>query len=315
MNTLRIREIVRFALCIGLSAVAMAASAQQVIPVWPGAAPGSENWTQKEVEYLNPQKQRMVRNVVTPTLTAFLPAPASATGTAVIVCPGGGFHFLSWDSEGVEAAKWLSAHGVAAFVLKYRLVNTGATEEAFRQKMAAFFSAVMNRGSRSAAGGAASVPMTDEMKTVRTLAIADGRQAVKVVRQRAAEWGVAPDRIGLLGFSAGAMVTLGVALAHDVESRPNFAAPIYGTDTEGAPVPADAPPLFILCASDDPLLPPAGSARLYIAWKAAGKPAELHIYAQGGHGFGMNKRGLPIDHWIERFGDWLEAQGLLKPAR
>jgi acetyl esterase/lipase len=315
MNTPFVQEIVRFALCIGLSVVAMAASAQQVFSVWPGVAPGSEHWTQKEVEYLDPQKQRMVRNVVTPTLTAFLPAPAGATGTAVIVCPGGGFHFLSWDSEGVEVAKWLSAHGVAAFVLKYRLVNTGATEEAFRQKMAAFFSAVMNRGSGNAAGGAASVPMTDEMKTVRTLAVADGRQAVKVVRRRAAEWGLAPDRIGLLGFSAGAMVTLGVALEHDAESRPNFAAPIYGIDTEGAPVPADAPPLFILCASDDPLLPPAGSARLYIAWKTAGKPAELHIYAQGGHGFGMNRRGLPVDHWIERFGDWLEAQGLLKPAR
>ena len=135
---------------------------------------------------------------------------------------------------------------------------------------------------------------------------------MKVVRQRASEWGIAPDRIGILGFSAGGMVTMGVVMQSDGESRPNFAAPIYGGSTGGAAVPANAPPLFILCADDDALMA-AGSARLYSEWKAAKKSAELHIYSKGGHGFGMNRRGLPVDNWIERFGDWLGTQGLLKP--
>src|ERR1043166_6573978 len=113
-----------------LSGVSMMAYAEQmVLPIWPGAAPGSETWTQKEVTYQNPQKEAMVRNVVRPTLTAFLPERSKANGTAVIVCPGGGFRFLSWQTEGTEVARWLADHGVAAFVLKYRLVDTGRSEE------------------------------------------------------------------------------------------------------------------------------------------------------------------------------------------
>jgi acetyl esterase/lipase len=288
-----------------LFAVAMTSQAQQlVIPVWPGVAPGSENWTQKEAATKSATGALLIRNVTQPTLTAFLPDPSIATGTAVIVCPGGGFHFVSVENEGAVAAQWLSAKGVAAFVLKYRTVDTGPTEEGFRQAVAAMMSSIGKGGGPS-----------ESMRKVRALATADGRQAMKVVRQHASEWGIAPDRIGMLGFSAGGVVTMGVVMEHDASSRPNFAAPIYGAivdDNEATP--ADATPLFILCAADDSIAQ-GGSVATYSRWKAAGFPVELHLYARGGHGFGMKKRGLPIDHWIERFGDWLEEEGLLGPKR
>ena len=138
---------------------------------------------------------------------------------------------------------------------------------------------------------------------------------MKIVRQHAAEWGVAPDRVGLMGFSAGAILTTGLLTDYDPESRPSFAGSIYGNTVEQSKVPADAPPLFIVCAEDDPTLPSTGSALLFVAWKDSGHIAELHIYSKGGHGFGMHQQGLPVDHWIERFGDWLDMQGLLKPSR
>ena len=282
----------------------IALSQQPVFPIWSGVAPGSENWTQKEVEYLDASKKKMVRNVVRPTLTAYLPEGSKATGTAVIVCPGGGFRFHSWQSEGTEVAEWLRDHGVAAFVLKYRLMDTGATEAEFQKSLAELFRSISEKDAKL-------IEKVERMEIVQ-LAAADGRQAVKVVRQRASEWGIAPDRIGILGFSAGGMVTMGVVMHSDSESRPNFAAPIYGGSTGGAAVPKEAPPLFILCADDDELMA-VGSANLYTAWKASKKSAELHIYSKGGHGFGMNRRGLPVDNWIERFGDWLGTQGLLKP--
>jgi acetyl esterase/lipase len=146
------------------------------------------------------------------------------------------------------------------------------------------------------------------------MAAEDGRQALRVLRRRAAEWGVAPDRIGIMGFSAGSMVATQAALQHDADSRPNFVGAIYGPPIGEYNVPADAPLLFILCADDDQLAA-RGSARLYTKWKEAGKTAELHIYSKGGHGFGMTKRGLPVDSWIERFGQWLDVQGLMKHAR
>src|SRR5436190_2139043 len=134
---------VRILATIALLCVSWAAQAQQpVIPIWPGVAPGSERWTQKEVEGAGSAMGYVVRNVVRPTLTAYLPDRSKATGTAVIVCPGGGFRFLSWKSEGTEVAEWLRDHGVAAFVLKYRLVDTGATEEEFRKALTALFSSI-----------------------------------------------------------------------------------------------------------------------------------------------------------------------------
>jgi acetyl esterase/lipase len=132
-----------------------------------------------------------------------------------------------------------------------------------------------------------------------------------VVRKRAAEWGIVADQIGMLGFSAGGAVTVGVALQHEKESRPNFVAPIYTAPFGTAiAVPTDAPSLFMVLASDDPFVAEA-SLPLYSAWRGAGHQVELHIYAQGGHGFGMKKQGLPSDHWIDLFGEWLQEQGFL----
>ena len=272
-----------------------------VIPLWPGGAPGSEAWTQPEHESIvPPNEMKVVRNVTQPTLTAYLPPPAVATGTAVIVCPGGAYHFLAIEHEGTDVAHWLVERGVAAFVLRYRVVPTAADDDAFRQQV------------RDTLADRAR--MREVTGPVRQLAIADGRQAVTVVRQRAAEWGVHPSRIGVLGFSAGGVVATGVALQHDAASRPDFVAPIYGAPWDDVAVPGDAPPLFLALASDDDMAV-GTSLPLYSKWRQAGEPVELHIFAQGGHGFGMRQQGLPADRWIELFGAWLGAQGLLQPPQ
>jgi acetyl esterase/lipase len=235
----------------------------------------------------------VVRNVSQPTLTAFLPDPAASTGSSVIICPGGGFHFLSMASEGIEVARWLASHGVAAFVLKYRLVPTPASTEDFMAQVQRIF---------------VDVPWVRSLsRQYAPLAIADGRQAVTLLRLHAAEWGVATDRIGMLGFSAGGRVTAGVALEHDTASRPDFAAVIYGALWDKLEVPSDAPPLFTLVANDDAVAV-ADCLDLFAAWRSAEHPAELHVFSEGGHGFGMNQQGLPSDRWIELFERWLRAQ-------
>ena len=280
------------------------------IPVWPKDAPGSETWTQKEVEHRSALLgTTIVRNVVRPTLTAFLPERSQANGAAVIICPGGGFTFLAKD-EGIHEAKSLRARGVAAFVLKHRLMDTGATE-------AEFYKSIMQTALLKAVEDGLKPweerpVLPEDVRKFSALAVADGRQAIKVVREHAGEWGIIPDRIGIMGFSSGGVVTTGVATEYDAASRPDYAASLYGPVLGSVKVPRDAPPLFICCASDDPLVPPGNSVRLYSAWNAAGKSAELHIYAKGGHGFGG--QGVPSDTWLDRFGDWLGQQGLLKPT-
>jgi acetyl esterase/lipase len=289
----------------------------RIIPVWPKDAPGSEKWTQKEVEFRSPLLGKVVRNVVRPTLTAFLPERSKANGTAVIVCPGGGFLFLA-KGEGIEEAESLRARGVAAFVLKHRLIDTGATEAEFHMSLlqAALLKAMEDGAALLKAIADGLKPeerpvLPEHVRKFSALAVADGRQAIKVVREHAGEWGIKPDRIGIMGFSSGAVVSTGVATEHDAASRPNYAASIYGPVLGSVKVPKDAPPLFICCASDDPLVPSKNSIHLYSAWNAARKSVELHIYAKGGHGFGG--QGLPSDTWMDRFYDWLGQQELLKP--
>lgn len=274
-------------------------AAPQVVPIWPGPAPGSDDWTQKESESVIPGTSiKIVQNVTRPTLTVFLPDPANSTGTAVIICPGGAFHFLNIEDEGTKVAKWLNARGVAAFVLKYRLTVTG--DDVFKQIQAL----IVDRSKYD-----------EIVKQLDPLVTADGQQAVHVVRQNARKWNVSPDRIGLLGFSAGGYLVIRVATNHDAESRPNFLGAIYAAVPSAISVPSDAPALFDLGADDDGLVPPVkNEIPLYAAWKAAGKPAELHIYSKGGHGFGVRKQNLPVDGWLDLFGEWLGVQGLLKPA-
>ena len=276
--------------------------AQQVIPLWQGPAPGSENWMQQEVQYKNARGEAMVRNIVNPTLTAYLPAPGKGTGTAVIIAPGGGFRFLSWDSEGVFVAKWLAERGVSAFVLKYRVVETPAPEPEFQKYLATFMASL---------GKADPARLNPD---IQTLATDDCRQAVKLLRQRAKEFGVATNRIVLMGFSAGAMATVNAITDPDAAGRPDYAAPVYGGATQGKAIPKSAPPAFILVANDDKLMSVA-AAKLYADWKAADIPVEFHVYSKGGHGFGLTPHGLPVDHWIDLFGDWLKDQGLLAQAQ
>ena len=268
------------------------------IDIWPGGAPGSEQWTQQETSFTDPMGAVRVRNVVKPTLTPYLPDPALANGTAVVVAPGGGFHMLSWINEGTDVAEWFQARGVAAFILKYRLVDTGPTDDDFVKAFSALAIGL-------ATGGITDILTSD----VAAMAAEDGMQAVRCVRERASQWGIATDRVGVLGFSAGAVVTTATGITDDPTARADFVAPIYGAQPK-MNVPADAPPMFMVVAGDDGLC-----LKLCIdafeAWKDAGRPAELHVYESGGHGFGMDKRGLPVDSWPDRLADWLTAHHFL----
>ncbi len=285
--------------CFLFLSLALTVNAQKVIRLYPNAPAGSENWKQQEKEYFSQIWQtQVVTNVVNPSLTMYAPDAATANGTAVIIAPGGGFHALSINSEGNDVAKWLVAKGVICFVLKYRLVQTG--EDGTKE--------VMNKM------GKGPIEVDANNVNVAHLAHADGLAAMRYVREHAKELGVNPQRIGFMGFSAGGTVTASATFHNTPETRPDFSAPIYAYMGAVKPgdVPKDAPPLFIVAASDDQLNLAPESVALYSKWLAAKKPVEMHLYAKGGHGFGMRKQNLPSDQWIERFGEWLNVQGLLK---
>ncbi|HTS63077.1 MAG TPA: SGNH/GDSL hydrolase family protein [Candidatus Acidoferrales bacterium] len=287
----------------------LSSDAAGVFAIWPGPAPGSESWKWME-QIDNRGGTRMARNVVTPTLTMYKPAAGKANGSSVIIAPGGAFRFLMVDYEGVDMARWLAQRGVTAFVLRYRVMHTpedDAAMNAFLQDLMKTLSANDTRGENPPAYSPAEL-------AVMPLAEEDGGQAIRYVRGHAAEWGLDPHRIGIAGFSAGGGVTMGPVMQHDASSRPDFAAPIYPAYRTATPVPADAPPLFIAMADDDRLISPGSAARLYTAWHAAGKPAELHIFRRGNHGFGMRTQNLPSDGWINLFLAWMESSGFLKPA-
>ncbi len=257
----------------------------QTLNIWPGVAPGSENWTKKERIVDNTPIGTVVFNVVTPTLTVYLPERTKATGTGVIIAPGGAFVALAIDLEGYNVARWLQEKGIASFVLKYRIMEK-------RQE------------------GIPPMNMDESGK----YGIADGIQAIKVVRQHATEWGISPARVGFMGFSAGAMVASGALLQENAGARPNFAALIHGGPFGVMPaIPAKLPPLFMAWAQDDAVALDA-VVKFYEALKSAGDKPEVHIFSAGGHGFGMRKQGTSSDHWIDACYYWLEAQGFTRPA-
>jgi acetyl esterase/lipase len=272
---------------------------QKVISLYNGSAPGSENWNWEEgVSDNNSWNTKIVYNVSKPSLTVFSPDPSIANGTSVVICPGGGFFALSINSEGYEVANWLVKKGVTCFVLKYRLahaINNDPIKD-FNESLTGLNKELQQRQM-------ASVP----------LAIADGKAAIAYLRSHAAELKINPDKIGIIGFSAGGSVTASTIFNYSKENKPNFAAPIYAyfpKEMQGA-VGADAPPLFIAVASDDQLNLQSHSIDLYSKWNTAKKDAELHVYNKGGHGFGMHSQHLPSDTWIERFADWLQIEGFL----
>jgi Esterase/lipase len=262
------------------------AAQAQTVNLWPGLAPGSERWTQQERTIERTPVGTVIINVVTPTLTAYLPDPNVASGTGVIIAPGGAFVALTVTLEGAELARWLQRRGIAAFVLKYRTVEK-------RQR---------------------GVPPMD-MDTAARYGIADGIQALKVVREHAHAWHLSPDRIGMIGFSAGAMVVSGAVLQEAAASRPSFAAMIYGAPFGVMPrIPASLPPLLLVWARDDPLVV-GQMIRFRDALVRTGNVPEVHVYDAGGHGFGMRKQGTSSDQWIGAFHHWLEAQGLTSRSR
>jgi acetyl esterase/lipase len=279
------------------------ALADEAVRIWPGPPPGTADWTGPEtaVDVKTPGGDRtmhVISNVTDPTLTVVRPAAGHETGAAMIVLPGGAFGALAWDLEGTEVARWLAARGITAFVLKYRVTAADAA-------MATRIRALLAKP-----GPGAFDELAEILEPRRRIAVADALQAVRFIRANAAKYGVSPDRIGMIGFSAGAMTTTGAVLEGDAGSRPNFAAPIYGAMRD-QPGPQDAPPLFIVHAEDDTTVPVGKSLEIFQAWQKAGRPAELHVYPTGGHGFGLGRTGTASAAWPQAFEAWLQRQGLL----
>ena len=237
------------------------------------------------------------RNVTVATLTPFLPDPARATGTAVVVAPGGGFRTLSMQNEGWDVARALAARGVAAFVLKYRLNPTP-------QDLATF--------DRPPQGTSAPRPTPAAMMAGIAPQIADARAAFALIRKRAGEWHVDPNRIGMVGFSAGAMLTMATT-TNGQDAKPAFIGNIYGP-LAAMTVPADAPPMFVALAADDPLFGNGGFG-LIDSWRAAKRPVEFHLFEQGGHGFGMYPKTTTSTGWFDEFARWMTMHGWMKPTQ
>jgi len=240
------------------------------------------------------------RNVTQATLTPFLPAAGKASGAAVIVAPGGAFRALSMENEGWQVAKALADRGVAAFVLKYRLIQTPADIPGFERSMAQLFADAAKRPPSPQDDAATYAPQ-----------IADARAAFALVRAHAAEWRIDPDRVGMLGFSAGAMLTMATTL-HGQDAKPAFIGNIYGP-LGAVSVPATAPPLFVGLAADDPLFGNSGYG-LVDSWRRAGRPVEFHLFEQGGHGFGMYQKNTTSTGWYDSFVRWLGMHGYLQAA-
>lgn len=291
--------IMKTKLLLFLLLLSQSVLAQRVIKLYDGKPKGSENWSWSEqTSTKNMFNTEVVYNVSEPTITAYLPPKEAANGTAVVVAPGGAFHTLSINSEGVDVAKWLNSKGIAAFVLKYRVVHS-LTDDPVKElmpKMADF------------------KKLDEENAPVVPLAMADGLTAMKYVRDHAKEMNIDPQKIGFMGFSAGGTLTMSVIYNATDENRPNFVAPIYAYEPAviGSAIPTAKTPIFVVVAGDDQLKMMPMSISIYRKWFDAGQPAELHIYEKGGHGFGMRKQNLPADSWYERFGDWLKFQGFMK---
>lgn len=276
MRTLLLSAVVLLA---GLTvSPARAADPYFELPIWPGIAPGSEGRTEKETweeRGKNGVVNRAVRQIHTPTIFLYLPAKTKATGVAVLIAPGGGYEHVTIDLEGHDVARWLVSQGVAAAVLKYRLPKTPGN-----------------------------VYTADH-------ALADAVEALKVMRAHAAEWQIDPAKLGMLGFSAGGNLTALAGTKPPKEARPAFLAPIYPSIPENlAPVPSDVAPTFIVQATDD-ALGTDNSIRFYTWVRAQKAPAEVHLFAKGGHGFGLGRAGTPAAEWPKLFIAWLETTGFI----
>ncbi|HWW29112.1 MAG TPA: alpha/beta hydrolase [Steroidobacteraceae bacterium] len=285
-------------------------ASRPVIPVWPGTMPGTARpASQHESTMVVPyDHMHIVRNVTVPTLTLFLPK-SNPSKTAVIVAPGGGFRVLAIEAEGYSVAEWFSQHGMAAFVLKYRLTQTPASDEEFMPSKPPAGAP----GAPGAPGPRGNPMLAPLPEYVEQDAVADGIQAIRDVRANAGKWGIAPDRILMVGFSAGGVVTSGAMLAESPAERPNYVGLIYGAPFGAAPkIPENTPPAFLAVAQDDPLAA-TPELKFYEALRDAKANPELHVYRAGAHGFAMMPRNGTSDHWIDELYWWLESHGLTKP--
>lgn len=297
--------------------VAARAGAQspQEIRLWPGKAPGSENWSVAETTSTSPSGDRTVANVRDPSVTVYLPPAAAATGAAAVVAPGGALRLLGWDNEGVKVAQWLNSKGIAALVLKYRTLQTMPATGRGRGAGAPAGVAGAGPAGRQELdikkANANPAPDDAALTEVLHMATADAQQAIRLARKNAAAWRIDPARIGIIGFSAGGGVAVGTALADKSDASPDFLVSVYGPSLQDVEVPAHAPPLFVAVGATH-FNVTNGCLALFAAWKAAGKPAEIHVYDQVSAGFGMSSRGLPVDSWNERLLDWLVARKLTR---
>jgi acetyl esterase/lipase len=290
-----------------------AGQAPTEIRLWPAKAPGSEAWTIPETMTTSPSGDRTIANVSEPSVTVFLPPPSAATGAAIVVAPGGALRVLGWDNEGVKVARWLNDRGIAALVLKYRTLQVAPGSSGR--------GVVVPPVGPGAAGSprqeleirranANPEPDNPALTAVLRMAIADAQQALRLARRNAVSWQIDPARVGIMGFSAGGGVAVGTALSERSDASPDFLVSLYGPSLQDVDVPAHAPPLFIAVGATH-FNVTNGCFALFAAWKAAGKPAEIHVYDQVSAGFGMSARGLPVDSWTERLLDWLVARKMV----
>lgn len=285
-----------FTSALSLLFATLALGQQKVIPLYDGPAPGSESWNWTEaVSENNTGGVKRVYNVSIPTLTVYSPSPDKANGTALVICPGGSFVWLAIDLEGTNVANWLVEKGITCFILKYRLVHSFTTDPVKEFRI---------NGSK--------LESDPETAKIISMAKADGLAAIQYLRKHANDFHIAPNKVGIIGFSAGGTVAASSLYNESREARPDFAATIYPyfpSSMHGA-VPKDAPPLFIAAANDDKLAP--HSIDLYSQWTISKLDVELHMFDRGGHGFSTRVQNFPTDKWMDRLGEWLDVQGLLK---
>ncbi len=280
--------------------------------LWPGKAPGSEDWTYKERVTEGPGGTKTYYNVVDPTLTVFLPEPQKASGAAIVVCPGGAMRMVA-ISEHDTTAEWLNSKGIAAFILKYRLVPDSPPAAGRSAAPAPRSGLPGGRGNELSFkeildrhGNANPAPENPEQVKIIGMAIADGQQAIRLLRRDAAKYHLDPKRIGIMGFSAGGGVAVGTAVMDSSDGYPDFVATIYGPSLVDVSVPKQAAPLFI-AVMDGHFNVTHGCAALFTLWQEAGRPVEIHVYD---HAYGPAS-GMPVSNWTDRLYEWLRARKII----
>jgi acetyl esterase/lipase len=283
--------------------IAVAAQADRggtIIPLYAKGTVGSLGVPETR-DRMGDSGETMIFNVSDPTLELFRPTPGRANGTAVIIAPGGGFVGLAYEHTGTAVARQLAQRGVTALVLKYRTIRSPNTAMHMPEVHMKEMDAIMARAKSG-------TPVEMPRFAGEPHAVEDGARAMTIVRGHAAEWGIDPRRVGVIGFSSGAFLAADLAIG-DKATRPDFVGLIYGGLR--TPVPSDAAPAFIAAAADDEYVP-ADGVQLFAAWRKAGVPAELHVYERGGHGFDLTQKGATSDHWFDELIWWMQSRGLMK---